>query len=299
MPVIQGGNVIRGAYGLYLNAGVPVNGTDEVQRLTIGGTPTGGTFKLAFDGLTTGAITWSSTNSTLFTNIKNALEALGNIDEVTVEAATITNGIGTLDITFSGANVAKKNQSTITVPYNDLEGTNPTLAIAVQTAGVDATQRGAAQGALLYDTANGKTYRNDSAVAQAPDWQFEASPVSVAKTIVDASAGGTGQTANCTLIPANSILLDVVAVIAEAFNGDTTTTLEVGVSGNVDKYVDTADFDPSGSVGTAQAMTGGGSNDQGTTEFVAAETQVIATWTNTASADEGIVDVYVIYADVS
>ena len=35
---------IEGSIGPYENAGVPSAGTSEVQTLTIGGTPTGGTF---------------------------------------------------------------------------------------------------------------------------------------------------------------------------------------------------------------------------------------------------------------
>ena len=54
--------IIEGAVARVLtNAGVPSAGTDEVQTLTIGGTPTGDTFKLAFEGFITAAITWSPT----------------------------------------------------------------------------------------------------------------------------------------------------------------------------------------------------------------------------------------------
>ncbi len=42
------------------NAGAPSAGTSEVQTLTIGGTPTGGTFTIHFEGFTSSAITWST-----------------------------------------------------------------------------------------------------------------------------------------------------------------------------------------------------------------------------------------------
>lgn len=111
--------------------------------------------------------------------------------------------------------------------------------------------------------------------------------------VVDASAGGTAQTTNCTLVPANSILLNVTAKVTEAFDGDTTTTLEVGVSGNVDAYIDTTDFDPSGTAETTYASSlNGTTNDIKTAQWLSTATQLIATWTNTANATAGTVAVY-------
>lgn len=152
------------------NAGAPVAGTDEVQTLTIGGTPTSGTFKLKFQGLVTAAITWSSTNATLISNIDTALEALGSIGSggVTVAAGTLTAGIGTITITFTAQN-GKKAVPLLEVASNSLAGTAPTLAIEETTPGVNATRRGAAKGTLLTDTTNGKLYIN-SGTAAAPTW---------------------------------------------------------------------------------------------------------------------------------
>lgn len=162
-PTIEGGMD-------YQNAGAPVNGTNEVQTLTFGGTPTGGTFKLAFDGHTTGPITWSATNNTLRDNVDAALEALPNIGTggVTVAVGTMTAGIGTLTITFA-ANLAKLAVATITVALNSLTGTSPTLAVAETTPGVSATARGAAPGAKLTDTTNMKLYIN-TGTALEPTW---------------------------------------------------------------------------------------------------------------------------------
>jgi hypothetical protein len=161
--------VIEGAYQ-YKNAGTPGNGTNEVQTLTIGGTPTGGTFKLAFDGHTTAAIEWDAVNNTLIANVQAALRALPNIGAtgVTVAAGTITDGIGTLTITFGG-NLAKLVVPTITVADNSLEGTDPTAAVAETTPGVTATARGAAIGATLTDTTGKKLYIN-TGTALEPTW---------------------------------------------------------------------------------------------------------------------------------
>lgn len=153
----------------YYNHGAPVNGTDEVQTITFGGTPTGGTFTLTFGGETTGAISWSSTNSTLVANIDAALEALANIgaSEVTTAVGTMTSGIGTITVTFAG------NLGKLAVPLmtsaSSLTGTAPTLAVTETTPGVTATARGAAVGATLLDTDNGKKYINNGSTT-APRW---------------------------------------------------------------------------------------------------------------------------------
>ena len=131
-PIIEGGLS-------YENEGVPSDGTSEVQTLTIGGSPTGGTFKLAFDGFTTAAISWSATNNTLRDNVDAALEALPNIGTggVTVAVGTMTNGVGTLTITFAG-NVAKMVVPTITVANNSLVDATPaTIAVVETTPGDD------------------------------------------------------------------------------------------------------------------------------------------------------------------
>src|SRR5688572_1004440 len=97
-PVIEGGME-------YQNAGAPSNGTNEVQTLTFGGTPDGGTFKLAFDGYTTGPITFvDDDDAALIAAIDAALEALSSIGTggVTVADGTLTNGVGTVTITFGG-----------------------------------------------------------------------------------------------------------------------------------------------------------------------------------------------------
>jgi hypothetical protein len=165
MPIIEGA-VSRPI----TNAGAPSAGTDEVQTITFGGTPTGGTFTLTFEGHTTAAITWSATNATLVANIDAALEALNNIGSggVTTAVGTMTAGIGTITVTFSGGNVAKKAVGLMTAS-SSLTGTSPTLAVAETTPGVDATGRGAGAGQLLIDTTNKKLYIN-TGTALAPTW---------------------------------------------------------------------------------------------------------------------------------
>lgn len=153
------------------NAGAPVNGTNEIQTLTFGGTPTGGTFKLRFKGFSTASVSWSATNGTLVSNIDTALEALPNIGTggVTTAVLSMTAGIGTINVTFTGNN-AKLNVDAMTVPTNALTGTAPTLAVTTPTPGVNATARGAAKGILLVDTTNANLYQNEGTTGISPTW---------------------------------------------------------------------------------------------------------------------------------
>lgn len=171
MPIETVG-IIEDAHGAPLrNAGAPVAGTDEVWTLTIGGTPTGGTFKLKFGPFLTGAIAWNATNATLLANIQAAIDALANINAngFVAAAGSLTNGIGTVTLT-AGANLTKQALIELfTVADNSLTGTAPTLAIAKTTPGVTATYRGSLKGRKLVDVTNGIDYIN-TGTALAPTW---------------------------------------------------------------------------------------------------------------------------------
>ncbi len=172
MGIISGGNVVDGS-GLgspLQHAGAPVDGTDEVQTLTIGGTPTGGTFSLEFAGHRTTLIDWTATDATLVSDIEDALESLASIGtgNVAVAAGTLSSGVGTITLTFQSG-MGKLAVSTITVGENNLTGTTPTLAVAETTPGVTATHRSAPTGAPLIDTTNGILYQNTGAPG-APTW---------------------------------------------------------------------------------------------------------------------------------
>jgi hypothetical protein len=168
MPVISGGKIVEGSYGVpYQVTGAPSAGTSEVQTLTIGGTPTGGTFSMKFEGRTTGDITWSATNATLLSNMNTAFDAAYGTSSIVAAAGTLTAGIGTVTLTFGG-NYARRAVSTMSIVTNALTGTSPTLAVAETTPGVDATARGAPVGAILVRD-NGTVYAN-TGTALAPTW---------------------------------------------------------------------------------------------------------------------------------
>jgi hypothetical protein len=169
MPIISGGQQMPGLR--MTGSGVPGAGTDEVQTLTIGGTPTGGTFTITFGGFTTAAITWTATDATLVSNIDAALEALPNIGTggVTTAAGTVSSGIGTITLTFAGADKTAKRAQPLAVATSSLTGTNPTVVIAETTPGVTATGFGTLPGGIYHDTTNGKAYVN-TGTAAAPAW---------------------------------------------------------------------------------------------------------------------------------
>lgn len=106
--------------------------TNEVQTLTITGTPTGGTFTISYDGQTTATIAYNANAAA----VQSALEALSNI-----EVGDVTCGGGGLPgtpvtITFTG-NLAGRNVSLMTADGSGLTGgSSPTAAIALTTAGV-------------------------------------------------------------------------------------------------------------------------------------------------------------------
>jgi len=169
MPVIQGGQIIEGGMGRAIAvSGAPVAGTNEVQTLTIGGTPTAGSFVLILEGRSTGTITWSNVNATLLASMVTALDAAFGTGSVVPTAGSLTAGIGTILLTFGGA-YARRAVATMSY-YNGLTGTSPTLAIAETTPGVDASYRGATTGAMLIRTDTGLAYINTSTTAGAPTW---------------------------------------------------------------------------------------------------------------------------------
>jgi hypothetical protein len=170
MAIISGGKIIEVEVSRPLIAsGAPSAGTSEVQTLTIGGTPDGGTFTLSFAGFTTSAISWTATDATLVSAIDAALEALPSIGTggVVVADSTLTSGIGDATITFGG-NLAKLAVPLITAT-SSLTGTDPTIEIAETTPGVTATARGAGQGQMYINSSDGDLYIN-TGTALVPVW---------------------------------------------------------------------------------------------------------------------------------
>lgn len=105
-------------------------GTNEVQTATITGTPTGGNFKLTFEGDETANILFSATAATVAT----ALQAL---DSIGPDGVAVTGGPGPgtpYVITFVGP-LAGQNVSLITATNTFTGGTTPDIAVVETTPG--------------------------------------------------------------------------------------------------------------------------------------------------------------------
>ncbi len=108
------------------------NDTDEVQSLTITGTPTGGNFKLRFRGYNTAVIAHNASAAT----VQAALELLSTIGSGGVVCAGGPLPGTPIAITFSG-NLADQNVPTITVVDSALTGgTTPAATVTTTTPGV-------------------------------------------------------------------------------------------------------------------------------------------------------------------
>lgn len=141
-----------------LLAGAPVAGTNEIQTITFGSGQSSGNFFLRFNNRTTASIAWSATNGTLVSNIDTAIEALSNVGVggCTTAVGTMTAGIGTITVTFTGAN-AKSSVPTMTVPSKTTSGT---IDVTETTPGVTADGRSSPLGSLLVDSTNHRIYQN-------------------------------------------------------------------------------------------------------------------------------------------
>lgn len=146
-------------------SGVPTNGTNEVQRITVTGTPTGGTFTISWSGQTTAAIAYNATAAA----VQSALEALSNIGvgEVAVSGGPLPGAV--VNVTFQNG-LGGKDQVAMTTTDSFTGGSAPASAVTTPTAGVRGTYRGAAFGAILLDTTNGIIYEQTSTSAATPTW---------------------------------------------------------------------------------------------------------------------------------
>jgi hypothetical protein len=113
------------ASGLY----APYNAvSNEVQTVTITGSPTGGTFTLTWSGQTTAAIAYNATAAT----VQAALEALSNI--APGDVVVTGNAGGPYTLTWGGTQLGE-NVAAPTATASLTGGTSPGVTIATTTAG--------------------------------------------------------------------------------------------------------------------------------------------------------------------
>jgi hypothetical protein len=112
-------------------APVPAAGVDEVQTVTITGTPTGGTYTLSFSGQTTSGIAYNATAGA----VQSALEALSNIASGDVVCAGGPHPGTPVTVTFGG-NYDGADVPQMTASAAGLTGgTSPAVTVTTTTPG--------------------------------------------------------------------------------------------------------------------------------------------------------------------
>lgn len=111
-----------------LAASVQPAGVDEVQTVTIGGGPTGGTLTLTFGGQTTGNIAYNAAASA----VEDALEAISSIGAGNIRVTGSAGG--PYSVTFLRA-LGRQNVAQMTAAHALTGGTSPSVAVATATAG--------------------------------------------------------------------------------------------------------------------------------------------------------------------
>lgn len=106
---------------------IPVN---EIQLITITGTPTGGTFTLTYAAQTTTAIAYNATAAT----VQAALEALSNIDPGDVVCTGGPLPGSSVTVTFNGR-LAGTNVGQMTATASLVGGTTPTITVTTTVQG--------------------------------------------------------------------------------------------------------------------------------------------------------------------
>ena len=146
-------------------AGIPTNGTNESQRLTVTGTPAGGSLTWTWSGQTTAAIAYNSTAA----QFQALAEALSNIDAGEIAASGGPLPGTPIDYTFQNG-LGGLNQAAATTADSLTGGSAPASAITTPTPGVRGTYRGASFGTILCDTTNGLFYEQTSKSPATPTW---------------------------------------------------------------------------------------------------------------------------------
>lgn len=121
---------------------------DEVQTVTITGSPTGGTFTLTFGGQTTSALNWNATAA----QVQSALQALSSIG---TNNALVTGGPGpgtAFTVEFTGT-LGFASQALIDLQTNSLTGgTSPSVNITRAQGGSTWTTQAASTYTIRYVT---------------------------------------------------------------------------------------------------------------------------------------------------
>lgn len=114
------------------------SGANEVQRITITGSPTDGAFNIGYEG----AASYGIGHDSDINFIRTALEAMSTIGPGNVLVSSSSSGLPAfpVDVTFIGTLALRPLNSMTITNQSFLGGTAPSVAISTVTNGVDPTQ---------------------------------------------------------------------------------------------------------------------------------------------------------------
>lgn len=180
--------------------------TDEVQLISIGNSPTGGTFTLTFDGQTTAGIAHNADQKV----IQTALEALSNISEGDV---VVTGSASRFSVRYTG-NLAGTNQPLITIDVSGLTGGNNTISVVTVTPGVDGVNE--KQRIALGDPTGG-TFTLTFDGQEASNIAYNASAATVETALEALSNVGSGNVSvTGGALPGTDIIVEFIGTLAGA-----------------------------------------------------------------------------------
>ncbi len=198
---------------LKLIEGTPVNGTNEVQTITITGSPAGGTFRLSKSGQRTGDLAHDISTA----DMQTALRALTSIGSGNVN---VSGSAGTEYVVEFVGDLAKLSVSLIKVNRNQLTGgTDPEVTVEETTPGVSATLRGVPANTLLVSRTTSSMYRN-TGTDDIPVWtQIDSGTTFMADVQLTNTQVLNLRATPRTLVPAPgsgyAILLDAVYIVVD------------------------------------------------------------------------------------
>lgn len=229
-------------YGL---SSAPVDGTNQVETLTITGAPTGGTFRLRLYGDITVPVAYNANAG----EVQTALHALPSIGDlgVTVTGDALPNGTQT--ITFRNQ-LGRQKLPGLEIASNDLTGgTNPTPVLTVTTEGVDSYPFRPPSGAIACFP-DGISYINVGSPEE-PHWSLVAALNYFAGTLSDSFqwtvVNGAAANTNITVtgITTSDYLIMVLQFDISAGNIvnaiDITSTASISSADKIRSTTDTTD----------------------------------------------------------
>lgn len=217
MPVRLPGGVDYAA-GTVLGMRTAVTQQNEVQTITITGTPTGGTFTLTFAGATTGPIAYNASAAT----VQTALRALSTIGGTNVACGGGALPGTAVTVTFQSA-FANADVPLLTAVGSFTGGSSPAIAVAETTKGNPGAPYFAAYDDAASDGSQTARCILKHRTTTAPDGSVKDDQGGVGKLTATAYFVGYFETDDLTGLDANG-----VADLGRLLTGTTSTLSSAG-----------------------------------------------------------------------